>query len=466
MGERKKPRVKMVAPVRIWGMDSAGKPFNVLGYTLNVSSTGARLGGVKVPLGVGDAITIQYKQKRALFKVVWLGRPGAQTHEQIGVTLLEQDRQIWAEISEPRVYRDDFNGLRSGRSPTPPAPPPAVAQPRTEPEVSAEEKAEETVPAETAPAKPDDATAALVAGEAITDSKAMMSACAPILLRIEQAVKRDPPDPEALREFRDALSKIRQTVWALQQWHEVKNEGSKAFPLLSYLNTERLRFVTQATYDLADDIEHKGVEIDAVLLQTFYEEVDRLRSGSKSARGPNAEVVSQDAEESNLSEDIPPLVASIRAAMVNARSTGMSGGATMDFFSHELQNILAADGVAIAELEKGEMVCAGSSGNAPEAGMVLETETGIGAEAMRSREPVYCQDTQADARVDAELCRSANIGAVAMVPVLASGGDPIGMIEVIAARANSFGNQHVAGLRAAAELLRDLLLGRGPAGRD
>src|SRR5512140_3716562 len=101
MGLRKQPRVKMVTPIRMWGMDSAGKPFNVLAYTLDASSTGARIGGVKVPLGVGDAVTIQNKQKKALFKIVWLGQPGKPTHEQIGVSLLEQDRQIWSEIELP-----------------------------------------------------------------------------------------------------------------------------------------------------------------------------------------------------------------------------------------------------------------------------------------------------------------------------------------------------------------------------
>src|SRR5437868_6377458 len=122
MGMRKKPRVKMVVPIRIWGTDSSAKPFNVLAYTLNVSSSGARIGGVKVQMGVGDAVTIQYKQNRALFKVVWVGMPGSPTQDQIGISLLEQDRQIWAEVQEPVNFLDDFAGRRAHRQPASPSP--------------------------------------------------------------------------------------------------------------------------------------------------------------------------------------------------------------------------------------------------------------------------------------------------------------------------------------------------------
>src|SRR5690349_9285276 len=132
MGQRKKPRTKMVAPVRLWGTDSAGNPFNVLAHTLNVSATGARIGGVKVGLAVGEAVTLQYKQQRALFKVVWIGRPGDRTEQQIGIQLLEQDRQIWAELEDRGTYLDDFAGNRRTVAPaTPPTPPAAPAPPVT-----------------------------------------------------------------------------------------------------------------------------------------------------------------------------------------------------------------------------------------------------------------------------------------------------------------------------------------------
>jgi len=89
--ERRQSRIKMVFPIRVSGTDSAGELFNILAYTLNVSSSGARIGGVKIPLGVGDAVTIQYKQQRALFQVAWIGRSGNPTQEQVGVRLLDRN---------------------------------------------------------------------------------------------------------------------------------------------------------------------------------------------------------------------------------------------------------------------------------------------------------------------------------------------------------------------------------------
>src|ERR1041385_1420665 len=212
MGLRKKPRVKMVVPVRIWGTDSAGNPFDILAYTLNVSATGARLGGVKVPLGVGDAVTIQYKQQRARFKTAWLGQPGTPTQDQIGVALLEQDRQIWTELNDPSTYLDDFAGKR--RTPAEP-PKPAVPEP-IPPVVEAKEieipveivEAAADAPAETAaiPAS-EDAVRAISSDENFPDSDAMIRACARGLLHAEQAVKMDPPAAAALQEFRDEIGR-------------------------------------------------------------------------------------------------------------------------------------------------------------------------------------------------------------------------------------------------------------------
>jgi hypothetical protein len=89
--DRRQSRIKMVCPIRIWGTNTAGEPFNILAYTLNVSSSGARIGGIKVGLGVGDAVTIQYKRQRASFKIAWMGRPGCPTQEQAGVRLLDRN---------------------------------------------------------------------------------------------------------------------------------------------------------------------------------------------------------------------------------------------------------------------------------------------------------------------------------------------------------------------------------------
>jgi hypothetical protein len=236
----------------------------------------------------------------------------------------------------------------------------------------------------------------------------------------------------------------------------MKAEGKKAFPLLSYLNSERLRFVTQAAHDLAEDIENKGVEVDPALLQILFERVDRLRPEHKAeSQGFSIDVLAPDsAPPANIASS---MVSALRAAALDVQRTGMGLEPSCAFLSLELKRVLDADGVAIARMENGEMVCAGSSGNAPEAGMVLDTDSGIGREAMDRGELVYCADTQKDERVDAELCRAANIGAVVMTPIVASNHAKIGMIEICSARAHAFKDEHLQTMSRAAELIGKML---------
>lgn len=447
MGLRKTQRTKMVAPIRVWGSDSTGKIFNVLAHTLDVSTTGARIGGVKVSLGVGDVITVQYKQQKGLYKVIWVGRPGDKTQDQIGVALLEPERQIWAELHEAPKYRDDYTGGRKVIVQEPPGgapPPPETPAPAETPAMQAAERTAEEIAAATDPVP--------VPGETEIDVDGVVMRCARGLSRIEQLVKRKPPSAPALMEFRDALAKLRQTVWALQQWYEVKDEAKKAFPLLAFLNMERLRFVVQAARDLADDMSNKQVELDRELLQSLYQHVQRLRAG-ESQLWPESQGFSFEVNE--------PAAKAVSTAAAEIRRSGMPPADAIEFFAGELQRAIGASGIALAGFEGGEMMCVGASGNVPGPGTVLEIEVGPGAEAMTGGKRVYCRDTQSDERVDAELCRAAQILSVVFVPVLSAEGSAVGLIEAVAERANAFDQDRLEALEYAAEYTRELLARRG-----
>lgn len=452
MGVRRAPRTKMVVPLRLWGTDSAGKPFNTLGYTLNVSTTGVRIAGVKVPLAVGDAITVQYKQQRALYKVAWVGRPGDNTHEQIGVTLLEAEKHIFAELSDPPDYKDEYSGRRrSVPPPVPPAPVPASA-----PAAIAEEPALPTqvpaAPQAVALVLPSNIKVAAVAeaspapaADSDVNVDDLVARCGRGLLRIEQTVRNTPPSAAALHDFRAAISRLRQTVWALQQWYELKDESNRAFPLLAYLNAERLRFVVQAVGELADDFTTKQVEVDPQLLETFFAGVDKLRTATAAALAAGFTI-----DTSAGADAIENLGAEIRRA-------AMPADAAREYFAREVQRITRASGVVLARIEYGEMVCVGSSGNMPPTGTILEVDEGAAAEAVRSHTLVHCEDTQSDPRMDAELCRAASIGSVAFVPVISPERKLLGIIEAVSPLARAFDAGRLETLRTAAVLAAELL---------
>ena len=447
MGLRQTQRTKMVAPIRVWGTDSSGKVFNVLAHTLDVSSTGARIGGLRVSLAVGDALTVQYRQQKALYKVMWVGRPGDRTQDQIGVALLEPERQIWAELQEPPQFKDEYAGPRRtpAHQPASVAPPPPPESPPTSAALQEAERVSEEIIAETEP------ESAATDTDKIIDVDGVLARCSQGLLRIDQLVRKKPPSAPALLEFRDALAKLRQTVWALQQWYEVKDETRRAFPLLAFLNTERLRFVVQATRDLADDVAGKQIDLDRSLLQSLYNSVERLRAGA----------VAAGAQSQGFSFEVAPAVdfaAEISATMTQIQRTGMDAGTAVDFLASEAQRIVGASGIAIAATVGDDMICLAASGNMPGPGTALETEQGPGAEAIGGRTLVYCPDTQSDPRVDSELCRAAQIFSFVFVPVLSAAGTAIGLIEAVADRANAFDADRLAALRSAADHARELIV--------
>jgi hypothetical protein len=94
-GNRRQKRIKMVLPVRISGRDSSNKPINELAHTLDITPNGARLGAIRHVLKTGDKLTLQYRQRRIQFKVVWV-KPMLGTSEyQIGLEGLGTMGENW-----------------------------------------------------------------------------------------------------------------------------------------------------------------------------------------------------------------------------------------------------------------------------------------------------------------------------------------------------------------------------------
>jgi len=98
--------MKAVLPLRLWGTDAAGKQYVSVGHTLDVSRTGARLGGVTEALKVGDTVGLQYKNAKARYRVAWIGAPVGK-ERQIGVVSLQPEKDLWGvqiATDEPDSY--------------------------------------------------------------------------------------------------------------------------------------------------------------------------------------------------------------------------------------------------------------------------------------------------------------------------------------------------------------------------
>jgi len=95
-------RTKAVLPVRIKGKDTAGQSFEDLVHTLDVNASGLRLGSVRHELAVNDEVTIFYRQRKLVFRVVWIKKLRGTSEFHAGLQAVTQEPGTWGlSLSEP-----------------------------------------------------------------------------------------------------------------------------------------------------------------------------------------------------------------------------------------------------------------------------------------------------------------------------------------------------------------------------
>jgi hypothetical protein len=112
-GNRRQKRIKMVLPVRISGKDSANNPVNELAHTLDITPNGARLGAIRHQLKIGDKLTLQYRQRRIQFRVVWVKPMEGTSEYQVGLEGLGSVGENWGlELPESNLM-DEYQSTTS-----------------------------------------------------------------------------------------------------------------------------------------------------------------------------------------------------------------------------------------------------------------------------------------------------------------------------------------------------------------
>jgi hypothetical protein len=114
--QRRGVRTKAVLPVRVKGKDSSGKPFEELAHTLDVAPAGVRLGSIHHELSAPDEITLFFRQRKMIFRVVWTKKMNGTSEFQVGLRAVTQDREAWGlglaqYRSEPTVRASHASGV-------------------------------------------------------------------------------------------------------------------------------------------------------------------------------------------------------------------------------------------------------------------------------------------------------------------------------------------------------------------
>ncbi|HEV3206997.1 MAG TPA: PilZ domain-containing protein [Terriglobales bacterium] len=114
IGKRRYKRIKMVLPVRISAKDIANKPVNELAHTLDITPAGARLGAIRQVLKTGDKLTLQYRQRRIQFRVVWVKSLTGTQEYQVGLEAMGSAGENWGlELPETDMVDEYETSARS-----------------------------------------------------------------------------------------------------------------------------------------------------------------------------------------------------------------------------------------------------------------------------------------------------------------------------------------------------------------
>ncbi len=115
--------------------------------------------------------------------------------------------------------------------------------------------------------------------------------------------------------------------------------------------------------------------------------------------------------------------------------------------------ITSADGVAIALAENNEIVLRAAAGPVrPDAGARIDSDSTFSGACFRTAQTVICHDTETDASVNLQVCRS--LGARSMIAVpLCKGRRRIGLLQAFSAQPFGFGDNDARNLSGLAELL-------------
>jgi len=91
--QRKDERVQIELPVYLHRSASGQRILSA--HTVDISNSGARLAGLEEPLNFGEVLKVECGNRRAPFRVVWIGTAGTATAGQAGLECLARDVEIW-----------------------------------------------------------------------------------------------------------------------------------------------------------------------------------------------------------------------------------------------------------------------------------------------------------------------------------------------------------------------------------
>jgi TonB family protein len=175
------------------------------------------------------------------------------------------------------------------------------------------------------------------------------------------------------------------------------------------------------------------------------------RSDPFDPAGPSHTPVSLgESEASELGDDLS--LAALATALSAHGGGALSADLALDLVLNEIVEharlATGATAAAIALARGDEIVCRATTGaNAPDLGVKLDVHSGLSGACVQSKNWQRCDDTEADSRVDAEICRSLGVRSILVFPVV-KGDELLGVFEIFSPRPNAFSDREIQTLEA------------------
>ena len=95
MGKRTEPRSQRALAVRVLGMDVNGRPILETVQTVNISRHGVVIEGLRSRVNPGEVVSLQYKDRKVRYRVVWEGEADSERAGQLGLEQVNLHDDLW-----------------------------------------------------------------------------------------------------------------------------------------------------------------------------------------------------------------------------------------------------------------------------------------------------------------------------------------------------------------------------------
>jgi hypothetical protein len=151
--------------------------------------------------------------------------------------------------------------------------------------------------------------------------------------------------------------------------------------------------------------------------------------------------------------DYTNTLAAVTAVQREVEALGADLGGALQLIASRAETLLRASGaaIALATSDPNLMDCRASAGaSAPPVGARLHVGSGFSGECVKTGRMLRCDDTDIDARVDAETCRALGVRSILAAPVRV-GEKSIGILEAFSPQPNAFSEADSRALQRLAE---------------